>query len=130
MRCPGCEAEVTKKAKFCSECGRNIKLAGANQPPAPSSDSLPQEDLTAINASESALKPPSGFRRTLSTEMVTRQAELRTLLKLGSLVKNQTYKPGEVMIHKGEKRRDLYFMTEGVVEISRTEGGGGGRHYP
>ena len=124
MRCPGCHADVTKKAKFCSQCGGNLKLADENQASAPSPDSLPQEDLTAINAGESAMKPPSGFRRTLSTEMVTRQAELRTLLKLSSLVENRTYKPGEIMIHKGEKRRDLYFMTEGDVEISRKEGGG------
>ena len=124
MRCPGCQAEVSKEAKFCSECGCNVKSGGDTSSPTPSSGLSIQEDLKGSTASEDALKPPSGFRRTLSTELVARQTEARTLLRLGTLIENRTYKPGEVIIHKGEKKRDLFFLTEGVVEISRREGGG------
>ena len=124
MKCPSCQTQTASKAKYCSECGYNVKTGGDHSTPAASSGFLAQEDLTGSTASEGALKPPSGFRRTLSTELVTRQTELRTLLRLSTLVGSQTYKPGEVMIHKGEKKRDLYFLTEGVVEISRREGGG------
>jgi len=121
MKCPRCQTETAKKAKYCSECGYHVKTGEDISAPTPSSGLSAQEDLTGSTASEGALKPPSGFRRTLSTELVARQTELRTLLRLSTLIENRTHKPGEVMIHKGEKKRDLYFLTEGVVEISRKE---------
>jgi len=68
------------------------------------------------------LKPPSGFSRTLSTELVARQMELRALVKLGSLIQSRTYRPGEVVIRRGETNRDLFFLTEGLVDITRSEG--------
>jgi CRP-like cAMP-binding protein len=40
------------------------------------------------------------------------------------LIESRTYKPGEVLIHKGETTRDLFFLTDGIVEISRKEGNG------
>ena len=120
MRCPRCQAQNAEAAKYCSECGHNIK-SGAPIPSPPSSPGVSvQEDLTA--GGEGALTPPSGFSRTLSTELVARQIEVRTLVKLGALIQNRTYQPGEVIIHKGEKNRDLFFLTEGVVAISRQEG--------
>jgi len=39
-------------------------------------------------------------------------------------MKLKTYKPGEIIIQKGEMNRDLFFLTEGVVEISTKEEGG------
>jgi len=124
MRCPSCKTETAKKAKYCSECGYSIKTGEDILVPTPNSGLSAQEDLIGSAASEGALKPPSGFRRTLSTELVARQTEARTLLRLGTLIENRTYKPGDVIIHKGEKKRDLFFLTEGAVEISRREGGG------
>jgi len=124
MKCPRCQTQTAKSAKYCSECGFNVKTEVDTSALNPSSGLSAQEDLTGSSTGEGALKPPSGFRRTLSTELVARQTELRTLLRLSTLVESQSYGPGEVMIHKGEKKRDLYFLTEGVVEISRKEGGG------
>ncbi len=121
MRCSSCQAELTGEPKYCSECGHNIK-SGAHIPsPASSSGLSVQEDLIA-SGGEGVLKPPSGLSRTLSTEMVARQMELRTLVKLSTLIQSRTYQPGEVMIQKGEMNRDLFFLTEGLVEISRKEG--------
>ncbi len=123
MRCPRCQAELADEPKYCSECGYNIK-AGAHIPsPTASSGLSVQEDLTA-SGGEGAFKPPSGFSRTLSTELVARQSELRTLVKLSTLVQSRTYQPGEIMIHQGEVKRDLFILTAGLVEISRKEGDG------
>jgi len=122
MRCPRCQAELAKEPKFCSECGYNVKSGVPIPPPSASSGFSANEDLTANSAGEGSLKPPSGFSRTLSTELVARQSELRTLLRLSTLVESRTYKPGEVIIHKGEVKRDLFFLIEGVVEISKKEG--------
>jgi len=124
MKCPKCQTETAKKANYCSECGYHVKTGEDMSSPTPSSGFSAHGNLTGSGTDEGALKPPSGFRRTLSTELVARQTELRTLLRLSTLVESQTYKPGEVMIHKGEKERDLYFLTEGVVKISRKEGDG------
>lgn len=33
-------------------------------------------------------------------------------------MKLKTYKAGEIIIQKGEKNRDLFFLVEGVVEVS------------
>ncbi|MFQ5949449.1 MAG: cyclic nucleotide-binding domain-containing protein [Nitrospiria bacterium] len=123
MRCPGCQADFVEEPRYCSECGYNIK-SEERIPSATSSSgfSAQQEDLTANSAAEGVLKPPSGFRRTLSTELLEKQTELRTLLGLNTLIENRTYKPGQVIIHKGEMKKDLFFLTEGLVEISNKEG--------
>jgi hypothetical protein len=123
MGCPGCQAEFAEEPRYCSECGYNIKTGG-NAPSSTSSSefSAQQENLTANSEAEGVLKPPSGFRRTLSTELLERQTELRTLLGLNSLIESRTYKPGEVIIHKGEMKKDLFFLTEGHVKISNKEG--------
>lgn len=60
---------------------------------------------------------PSGLRRTLSTELVTKQAELRTLMEINGLIESRTWAPGEVIIREGDTNRDLFFLTKGVVEI-------------
>ena len=120
MRCPSCQVELAGEPKYCSECGCNIKAGAPIPPPASGPGFSAQEDLTAGGGG--ALKPPSGFSRTLSTELVARQIELRTAVKLSTLIQSRTYQPGEVMIHQGEMKRDLFFLTEGVVEISRKEG--------
>jgi CRP-like cAMP-binding protein len=71
---------------------------------------------------ERAWKPPAGFSRTLSTELVARQMEMRALVKLSTLVQSRTYQPGEVLMRKGETHRDFFILTHGLVEISRQEG--------
>src|SRR3990172_7627814 len=121
MRCPRCQAELSGEPKYCSECGYNIRSGGPVWPPAAGSDVAVQADLTA-KGDEGALKPPSGFSRTLSTELVARQMELRALVKLSTLIQSRTYRPGEIVIRRGETNRDLFFLTEGLVEISRSEG--------
>ncbi len=121
MRCPRCQAELSGEPKYCSECGYNIKPGGPIWPPAAGSEVTVQENLTA-RGSEGVLKAPSGFSRTLSTELVARQMELRALVKLSTLIQSRTYRPGEIVIHRGETNRDLFFLTEGLVEISRSEG--------
>ena len=124
MRCPGCQAEFVEEPNYCSECGYNIK-SGEHIPSSISSSGLSaqQEDLTAGSIGKGELKTPSGFRRTLSTELLEKQTELRTLLGLNSLIESRTYKPGEVIIQKGEMKKDLFFLTEGHVKISNKEGG-------
>jgi len=82
-----------------------------------------QEELP-LGGKEGTLKPPSGFGRTLSTDLVARQIELRTLAKLSTLIQSQSYQPGEVMIRQGELKRDLFFLSKGVVQISRRQGDG------
>jgi len=123
MRCPSCQAELAGEPKYCSECGYNIKSGTDVRSPASSSGPSVHEDLPPAEG-EGALRVPAGFSRTLSTDLVARQIELRTLAKLSALIQSQTYRPGEVVIHQGEMKRDLFFLTEGVVEISRKEGDG------
>jgi CRP/FNR family cyclic AMP-dependent transcriptional regulator len=120
MKCPSCHAELAGEPKYCSECGSSI------QPGAPVQSSItgsrfvsPQDSMAG---GERAWKPPAGFSRTLSTELVARQMEMRAVVKLGTLVQNRTYQPGEVLMHKGETHRDLFILTHGLVEISRQEG--------
>jgi len=71
-----------------------------------------------------ALNLPSGLRRTLSTELVTKQAELRTLMEVNGLFERRNWKPGEVIIQKGNTDRDLFILTKGVVEIWAEEESG------
>jgi CRP-like cAMP-binding protein len=101
VKCPSCDAELAGAPNFCAACGRSLNAA------APPQDGADDPKL------------PSGFSRTLSTDLVARQMELRTQAKLAALVENRTYKPGEVLIRQGELSRDLFVLNEGVVEISR-----------
>lgn len=121
MRCPNCQSELTAEPKYCSECGHKLE-SGASIPSPDSGAAFSKEGGLAAGAGEGPLKPPAGFSRTLSTDLVAKQIELRTLAKLNTLVQSRTYQPGEVLIHKGEIKRDLFFLTEGLVEISRQEG--------
>jgi CRP-like cAMP-binding protein len=68
------------------------------------------------------MRPPSGFSRTLSTELVARQMKLRAAVNLNALLQSRTYRPGDVLMRKGETHRDLFLLTHGLVEISRQEG--------
>jgi len=53
--------------------------------------------------------------------MISREGELKTLAKLNALIESRTHQQGDVIIQKGEKNRDLFFLTEGFVEISTKE---------
>ncbi len=109
MKCSNCRAEVTEKAKFCSECGKRL---GSSQPePSP----------TKSHSGSGTFRPPSGLRRTLSTELISDDEEKTTLEWLDSLIEIKKYEPGDVIVLKGEKNRDLYFLAEGQVEISIAE---------
>ena len=63
----------------------------------------------------------SGLRRTLSTELILGDEEQTTLEWLSSLIEIKKYEPGDIIIQEGEKIRDLYFLTEGQVEIKSAE---------
>ena len=75
------------------------------------------------DAAEKAFKPLSGFRRTLSTELMERETRMHMLKEFNELLEPRTYESGEIIIQQGEKNRDLIFVTEGALEIS-TEGEG------
>ncbi len=124
MECPNCQAELDEKVKYCSDCGYNLGSEEQIRSRSHNPKFSPEKNLPGREAAEGALKPPSGFRRTLSTELVVRQTELRTLIKLNALIERRTYKPGEILIHKGETNRDLIFLTEGLLEISKEEKNG------
>ena len=121
MRCPSCQAELAGEPKYCSECGDRI-LSGAPTQSAASGAGFATARGQSAGGGEGALKPPSGFSRTLSTELVARQMEMRAVVKLGALIQSRTYQQGEILMRKGETRRDLFFLTHGLVEISRQEG--------
>ncbi len=110
MKCPNCQAEMSEGAKYCNDCGHELV-----------SESIPAEKRPEEKVASELLRPLSGFRRNLSTELAARQAEMRTLVKFKELLEDRTYQPGEVIIHKGDKSRDLFFLTEGMVEISTEE---------
>ena len=120
MRCPSCQVELAGEPKYCSECGSSIQAEAPVQSSASGSGFVATQDSMA--GGERAWKPPAGFSRTLSTELVARQMELRALVKLGTLIQSRTYQAGEVLMHKGETHRDLFILTHGLVEISRQEG--------
>lgn len=121
MSCPNCHAELAGAPKYCSECGYDIRSGSPGSSPISGGGAAPQKDLAA-GGGEGAMRRPSGFSRTLSTELVSRQNELRTAVKLSTLIQSRNFSPGEVMIGQGETRRDLFFLTDGVVEISRKDG--------
>ena len=120
MKCPSCQTELAGEPKYCGECGSSIQPGAPVQSSASGSGFAATHDATA--GGERAWKPPAGFSRTLSTELVARQMEMRALVKLSTLVQSRTYQPGEVLMRKGETHRDLFILTHGLVEISRQEG--------
>jgi CRP-like cAMP-binding protein len=105
VTCPECAAEVVGTSNYCPVCGHKLK------------SDAPERQRG--NATDAAPKLPAGFSRTLSTDLVTKQIELRTAANLATLVENRTYQAGEVIILQGEASRDLIFLTSGIVEISR-----------
>jgi CRP-like cAMP-binding protein len=115
MKCPQCQAKLIENANYCSDCGYSLRSGEDVQS---HSDDMQSSAVTGRSDSEDALRRPSGFRRTLSTDLVERQTELRTLLEFNTLIESRTWAPGEVIIHKGDTSRDLFFLTEGSVEIS------------
>lgn len=123
MRCSKCQAELADAQKYCGECGHKVRPA-AESPSAGSHPRVSAQEEAAAGDGEEALKLPAGFSRTLSTDLVARQIEARTSAKLSTLVQSRTYKPAEILIRQGETSRDLFFLTEGVVEISRKGGDG------
>jgi CRP-like cAMP-binding protein len=106
MKCPECQAELPENAIRCRNCGWRVE-----------SEKSARSDPGDTDG-KSALKPLSGFRRTVSTELVEKRSELRILETLNNLVESKTFEPGEVMIRKGDTNRDLFFLTDGSVEIS------------
>lgn len=118
MRCPSCQVELAGEPKYCSECGDRIP---SGEPGQSSASGAGLAAARGQATGSGALKPPSGFSRTLSTELVARQMELRALVKLGSLIQSRSYQPGEVLMRKGETHRDLFILTHGRVAISREE---------
>jgi CRP-like cAMP-binding protein len=109
MECPNCRAEVTEKDKICNECGKRL---GSSQP-----EPSPKQS----HSGSGIFRSLSGLRRTLSTELVSDDEEQTTLEWLDSLIEIKKYAPGDIIIEKGEKNRDLFFLTEGQVEISTAE---------
>ena len=118
MKCPKCQTELAETSTQCNTCGYRFRSDDHSQRSSDSSTLSNEKEITRDGDSENMLKPLSGFRRTLSTELVERQTELRTLMKLNTLIQRQTYEPGEILIQKGDAKRDLFFLTEGRVEIS------------
>ncbi len=118
MKCPKCQTELTDNSKECRICGYSFGSEENFQYNPGNSKVSEEKELTGSGDAEGLLKPLSGFRRTLSTELVERQTELRISMELNTLIESRTYEPGEVLIHKGDVSRDLFFLTEGAVEIS------------
>ena len=121
MKCPNCEVQLSENDNYCSECGNSLRSGEQIQSQSDASESSPKRNFRESGAADGVLKPLSGFRRTLSTELVARQTELRTLLRFNGLIEKRTYKQEEVIIHKGEKNRDLIFLTEGLIDITKEE---------
>jgi CRP/FNR family cyclic AMP-dependent transcriptional regulator len=56
--------------------------------------------------------------------------EGRSLKRIIAMMKEQTWKNGEILFSEGEPGRDFYLLVEGEVEILRTSGEAGGRRVP
>ncbi len=120
MQCSRCQAALAETQRFCGECGHSV-IAEAEPPSSNTGADLSPRENAGDGA---ASKLPSGFSRTLSGDRVARQIEMRAIAKLSALVQTRTYKPGEILIRQGETTRDLFFVAEGVVEISHKGGDG------
>jgi CRP-like cAMP-binding protein len=120
MKCPQCATEIAENSNYCSVCGQDLRSGKNDRPHSVKAKASPSQNLS----SSGIFRSLSGLRRTLSTEVIAKEEELRTLARLNALIKSKTYQPGEVIVHKGERNRDLFFLTDGLVEISTTEHGG------
>ena len=109
MECPNCRTEVTEKAKYCNECGKSLR----------SSQSEPS--LEPPHKGSGLFRSLSGLKRTLSTELLPEEEEQTTIEWLNSLIEIKKYEPDDVIIQKGEKTRDLFFLAEGQIEILLAE---------
>jgi CRP-like cAMP-binding protein len=105
MKCPKCQAEIPENSGECAECGQPVAAMHEDTGP------------------DKAPKHLSGFRRTLSTELMEKEMRECLLEECNELMELRTYKQGATIIQQGEKNRDLIFVTEGALEIS-TEGDG------
>ena len=121
MKCPKCQTELPGHTVQCSSCGYQFGSEDSSGYRAAGSKTSGQNQESGDMGDRNVLKPLSGFRRTLSSELVQRQDELRVLMALNELVNSRTYEPGEVLMREGEANRDIYLLTEGSIEIS-TEG--------
>lgn len=118
MKCPKCQSEIPDHTLLCNACGYGFESEKTTQHSSAGSNTLGEEPEANHTGDRTVLKPLSGFRRTLSTEMVQKQDGLRVFMALNELIASRTYKPGEAIMRKGESNRDLFFLTEGSVEIS------------
>ena len=109
MECPNCRTEVTEKAKFCNECGKSLRSSQPDPSPEPS------------HRGSGLFRSLSGLKRTLSTELIPEDEEQTTLKWFNSLIEIKEYEPDDVIIRKGEKTRDLFFLAEGQIEILEAE---------
>lgn len=109
MECPNCGAEVTDNAKFCIDCGERLEK------------SHPEPSASRPNNRSGIFRSLSGLRRTLSTELFSEQEDQTPLEWFNSLIEIKRYGPGDIIIQKGQKNRDLYFLAEGQVEITTAE---------
>ena len=109
MECPNCRAQVPEKAKFCSECGKSLRSSQPEPSPEPS------------HRGSGLFRSLSGLKRTLSTELLPEDEEQTTFKWLNSLIEIKKYEPDDVIIQKGEKNRDLFFLAEGQIEIMVAE---------
>jgi len=107
MKCLICATKLTDAANFCSICGVEVREKNVSE--------LEHSDTP------SHLGNPSGFGRTLSTELLTSQEKSNTLLKIRYLMDCYEYSPGEIIIRKGDLNRDLYFLTKGQVVATTSE---------
>jgi hypothetical protein len=124
MKCPKCQSELFEKAKFCTECGNPVGSDEQGRFRANTLSPLAGEKITGTSGAGEALGAPTGLKRTLSTELVARQAERGTSVELNALVESRTWEAGEIIIRNGDRNRDLLFLIKGHVEILTSPEGG------
>lgn len=117
MKCPKCQSELFEKAKFCSQCGHPIGSEEHVQFRASTPSPFGGKNSTGTSSAGEVLGTPTGLKRTLSTELVGRQAERGMSVELNALVESRTWEAGEIIIRKGDRNRDLLFLIKGHVEI-------------
>ncbi|MBW2367068.1 MAG: cyclic nucleotide-binding domain-containing protein [Deltaproteobacteria bacterium] len=121
MKCLKCNAENHENTVQCGTCGYQIGTEIPVQENQGTAKAFTDTDPKDHQTNGDVLKPLSGLRRTVSTEMVKFQDQLQVLTALNDLVKPRTYEPGQVLVHKDDSDRDLFFLSKGMVEISMQE---------
>jgi len=114
MKCSRCLSKVNEKANYCWQCGIHLKTDKQSS----SQSALTVTSGNQISSDTNSRRSPLGLLRTLSTERITRENRIDTLAKLNSLFEKRSYQQGDKILRKGDENRDLYFLTEGLVEIS------------